>query len=361
MNPFVPKKLPFDDLNLLYFMNELIEANKNIARYQEILNSSKISWDILINPLLLQEAVQSTKIEGTQVTIDEVLESELENNKEKDDNVTEVLNYYKALVFGEDSLKRLPLGTRIFKKLHEILMSDNVRGKNKSPGEFRRIQNFIGPTGCTVKTATFVPPEPQLVDDYISNLEKYMNDRDDAIDPLIKIAIIHAQFETIHPFLDGNGRIGRILIPLYLYDVSLIDAPNFFISDTLEKDKFRYYKMLNDTRLNNKWNEWIKFFIESINEQAKKNINVLKIINNNYEESIETARKLVKNNKIIDIVEMMYRVPIFNVNKMAELTGIQSQTCRKYLNVLESNNVIFSDGKSRGKTYYNYTLLENLR
>ena len=361
MNPFVPKKLPLtNEINQMFFINELIEAHSNVVKYQTILNNSKVPWNILINPLLLQEAVQSTKIEGTQVTIDEVLESELDENKKSND-VTEVMNYYKALMYGEYELKRIPLSTRMFKELHKILLSDNVRGKNRTPGEYRTIQNFIGPEGCTIKTASFVPPEPQLVNEYISNLEKYINEPEDNISPLIRIAVIHAQFETIHPFLDGNGRIGRILIPLYLYDNKFIDAPNFFISDTLEKDKHKYYRLLKDTRFKDNWNEWIKFFIESVNIQAKKNIVMLERVNESYENDLTIAKTLIKNNNIINIIDMMYQSPIFNANKMAELTGLPSSTCRKYLNTLEEAHVIYSDNKPRNKTYYNYNLLDILR
>lgn len=360
MKPFIPKKLPLEEINQTFFINELIEANGNIVRYQTMLNSSKVPWNILINPLLLQEAVQSTKIEGTQVTIDEVLESELDNNK-KNIDVEEVMNYYRALNYGKNELKRMPLSTRMFKELHKILLGGNVRGKNRTPGEYRTIQNFIGAEGCTLKTASFIPPEPQLVNEYISNLEEYINNPTDNINPLIRIAIIHAQFETIHPFLDGNGRIGRILIPLYLYESKIIEEPNFFISDTLEKDKHKYYRLLNDTRFKNNWNEWIKFFIESINMQAKKNIEILNKINERYEADLLLATAAIKNSNIIYIIESMYQSPIFNVNRMSELTGMPNSTCRKCLYKLEDLGLIYSDGKARNRTYYNYNLLDILR
>jgi Fic family protein len=332
MQQIILKKLPLtDEINQLYFINELLEAHSNIAKYQTLLNNSKISWNILKKPLLIQEAIQSIKINGTQTTINEVLEYELEENK-KNNSAIEAINYYKALIHGEHELKKIPLNTRMFKELHKILFE-----------------------GCATS------PEPQLVNDYISNLEKYINEPTDNISPLIRIAIIHAQFETIHPFLDGNSRIGRILIPLYLYDNKFIDAPNFFISDTLEKDKHKYYKLLNDTRFKDNWNEWIKFFIESVNTQAIKNIDMLEKINTVYENDINKAKALIKNNNIITIIDMMYQNPIFNANKMAELTGIAGSTCRKYLNILEDANIIYSDNKPRNKTYYNYNLLDILR
>ena len=148
-----------------------------------------------------------------------------------------------ALRKGESLIRRIPISARLIKEMHKILLSGEVRGNSRNPGEFRSIQNFIGPQGCTMQTASYIPPEPQLVPDYMSNLEKYIDEPTDNLNDLIRIAIIHAQFETIHPFLDGNGRIGRILIPLYLYDKKFISSPNFFISESLEKDKFKYYKL----------------------------------------------------------------------------------------------------------------------
>ncbi|EOC99377.1 Fic family protein [Caldisalinibacter kiritimatiensis] len=361
MIPFKPPKLPLEDkIDQLKFINELVEANTNIGKYQIMLRNSKINPDFLINPLILQEAVQSTKIEGTQVTLDEVLESEIDE-KEKTEDTQEVLNYYEALKYGERALKFLPISTRLFKNLHKILLSGEVRGASRQPGEYRKIQNFIGPEGCTIETASFVPPEPQLVYKYMSNLEMYINNPDDDLNPLIRIAIIHAQFETIHPFLDGNGRIGRILIPLYLYNYEIIDSPNFFISETLEKDKYKYYKMLNETRFNEKWNEWIKFFLQSVNKQARANIKLIEAINELYERDLKEAMKLVKSNNIIKIVNAMYQRPIFNVKTMVNMTGISDTTCRRYLEDLEKNNIIFSDNKIRNRKYYYYNLLDLLR
>ncbi|MTI67211.1 MAG: Fic family protein [Firmicutes bacterium] len=361
MKPFVPVKLPIDEkIDLLFFYNDLIEASTNIGKYQIMLKNSKINANILINPIILQEAVQSTKIEGTQVTLDEVLESEVEKKKNTND-IKEVLNYYEALKFGEKNLSKIPISTRLFKELHKILLSNDVRVKSRSPGDYRTIQNFIGPEGCTIKTASFVPPEPQFVNKYMSNLERYINEPKDNLHPLIRIAIVHAQFETIHPFLDGNGRIGRILIPLYLFEYNVIDSANFFISETLEKDKHKYYKLLNDTRIKERWNQWIKFFLESVNQQAKKYIKMVEDINVLYEKDLALAMNIVSNNNIVNIVNIMYKHPIFTINKMAELTGIPYSTCRRYISQLEEENIIYSDEKLREKKYFYYNLLDLLR
>src|SRR6056297_1053142 len=362
MGSFVPYELPLDKLiEPMVFYNELISASTNLGKYQVMLKKSKVNEYFLITPFSLQEAVQSSKIEGTQVTFDEVLEFDIDKNKNNDE-AQEVLNYYDALKYGERALEKYPISTRLFKRLHEILLSDGVRGQNRAPGEYRSIQNFIGPEGCTLETAIFVPPQPQLVDSYMSNLENYINNPNDNLQSLVRIAIIHAQFETIHPFLDGNGRIGRILIPLYLYDVNLINSPNLFISEVLEKDKHKYYRLLNGTRKEgNGWNEWIKFFLQSVNKQVLKNINLIEEIDKLYERDLENAMNLINSTNVVDLIKAMFQKPIFNVKTISSLTGIPDTTCRRYLNTLEEEKVIFSDNKMRNRKYYYYNLLDLLR
>ncbi|WP_408956135.1 Fic family protein [Natroniella sp. ANB-PHB2] len=361
MKPFEPLRLPIEDqINRLEFYDELISANTSVGKFQVMLKKSKINEDFLITPLSLQEALQSTKIEGTQVTFDEVLEFDIDK-KEKNDDAQEVLNYYEALQYGKQALSRLPISTRMFKELHQILLSGGVRGESRAPGEYRSIQNFIGPEGCTMKTATFVPPEPQSVDLCMSNLEKYINEPKDSLHPLVRIAIIHAQFETIHPFLDGNGRIGRILIPLYLYDVELIDSPNLFISETLEKDKHKYYRLLNRTRLEDGWNEWIKFFLESVNKQALKNINIVDEIDKLYDKDLEKTMNLINSTNVVDLIKSMFQRPIFDAKTISALAGIPDSTCRRYLSILEEERIIYSDNKVRNRKYYYYNLLDLLR
>lgn len=369
---YEPFKLPIDKLiNINEFINELIEANKLIGIYQVLLSKSKINHELLLTPITLQEAIQSTKIEGTQVTLDDMLEYGADESK-KTYNIQEVLNYSEALRTGENLIRKLPISPGLIKEMHKILLSGEVRGRNRNPGEFRTIQNFIGPEGCTIQTASYIPPEPQLVSQYMSNLEKYINDPTDNLHDLIRIAIIHAQFETIHPFLDGNGRIGRILIPLYLFDKGFIKSPNFFISESLEKDKFKYYKLLNDTRVevcdeksvvlaSQRWNTWIKFFINAIINQANKNIKLVDKIDDLYNETIDESRKIINSNKLIDIVNVMFKRPIFNKKRILEVVDIPSSTLGVYLNKLEEKQIIYSDGKARNKKYYFYDLINILR
>lgn len=360
--PFTPEELPLkhERIDQLLFIRELIEANKKIAQYQVLLQNSKLPSQLLLNPVMLHEAVQSTKIEGTQVTLDEVLEVEARSRKNNKD-IQEVLNYYHALREGMDKLAFLPISTRLFKTMHITLMSNDVRGSSRSPGEYRKIQNFIGPEGCTIETATYIPPAPQLVDNFMSNLEIYINEPKDDLDELIRVAIIHAQFETIHPFLDGNGRIGRILIPLYLFNKKVIDYPNFFLSEALEKDKHKYYRFLNDTRYKGDWNQWIKFFLEAIILQANKNIHLINDVNKLYEHDLNIAQSLINSSSVKKLIDAIFQKPIFTVNSISSTAELSEATCRRYLSILEAQRIIFSDGKQRFKTYYYYNLLDKLR
>ncbi|WP_352408824.1 Fic family protein [Lawsonibacter hominis] len=369
--PYVPFTLPLQDIiNINEFINELLEANKLIAIYEVLLSKSKLDPNLLLAPITLKEAIQSTRIEGTQITLDDMLEYGVDESNSTVD-IREVLNYSRALSEGENLIKRLPISSRVIKELHRILLEGDVRGNSRNPGEFRAIQNFIGPPGCTIQTASFIPPEPQLVPEYMSNLEKYINEPMDNLNDIIRIAIIHAQFETIHPFLDGNGRIGRILVPLYLYDKGVISSPNFFVSESLEKDKFKYYKLLNDIRVEfseetkelaiQRWNEWIKFFINATIIQSKKNIKLIEDIDTLYNKTVNNSRELINSNKLIDIIKTMFKKPIFTKKNVLEYVDIPSSTLGVYLNKLEEAHIIYSDGKVRNKKYYFYDLIDILR
>lgn len=355
--PFSPFHLPLDDkfVDQGSMIHLLIEANKRLVQYDTLLENTIIDKKLLLTPIIRQEAVQSTKIEGTQVTYEDVLEVEAEN-KSNNLDVQEVLNYTEAILAGEETLKQLPISTRLIKRLHKILMSGQVRRASRDPGEFRKVQNYIG----TEERPTFIPPAPPVLE-YMSNLEKYMNDPNDSLDELVRIAIIHAQFETIHPFLDGNGRIGRILIPLYLYEKGIISYPNFFISETLERDKHKYYQFLNDTRYEKNWDQWIAFFLNAIITQARKNITLIKELDKLYEETLIKAQTMINSSNISEIITLIFDMPIFRTKSLSRKTTISDATIRRYLNILEKNNVIFSNQQQRNKTYYFYDLLNLIR
>ncbi len=378
--PYVPFQLPNNELlDINKLINKVIKANTDIAIYNEKLKSSRIRPELLLNLLSLREAIESTKIEGTQVTMDEMLDYRAEK-KGPNSDIAEVLNYYEALEIGEELLKTLPISTRLIKRVHEILMRGEVRGKGKIiPGEFRTSQNFIGPKGATIENASFIPPEPQLVNEYISNLEKFINEETET-DNLIKIAIIHAQFETIHPFSDGNGRTGRILVPLYLFEKGLISKANFFVSESLEKDKFKYYQLLNNTRVvvadkednevqynkdmqrvKENFTEWIEFFLKACIDQAAKNIDKIDKINILYEETITKSRNLVRSSGIQDVIDIIFEYPIFTSNTIKERLKIAPATLNGYLKLLVDAKIIYSDGKLRNRKYFFYDLINIIR
>lgn len=188
-----------------------------------------------------------------------------------------------------------------------------------------------------------------------------MNKPDDNFRPLVRTAIIHAQLETIHPFMDGNGRVGRMLIPMYLFAQDQIDLPCFFISEALERDKIRYYSLLNGIRYNGNWNEWIKFFLATVTKQCEKYIDIITKINDLYERHLDSARSLARSSGIVDIINTLYRFPITTAKQISEVTDIPLSTVSRYLSTLVENRFIYSDNKSRNRTYYYFDLLDILR
>lgn len=271
--PFLP--LTFDSDTELSFYKKVVEASSKLEKLKQKLRYSLVN-ESFIQLLTLHESVQSTRIEGTQVTFSEMLEDKLEQRQ--DWEKVEVRNYQRALELGVETIQTgYPLTERLIRDMHKELM-DNVRGSTSASGEYRKIQNFIGPTK-QMKDASSIPPEPQLMSEYMTNLERYVNghsylkeDEQNKLHPLIKAAIMHAQFESIHPFLDGNGRLGRISIVLYLLQTKLMDSP-FFLSEELEREKFKYYAMLNGLRAIGRsepdWKSWILFFLDSTIRMAE--------------------------------------------------------------------------------------------
>ena len=377
--PYLPFTLPNDKLiDKERLFNKVIQANKEIAIYNEKLKSSKVRPDLLMDLFSLKEALESSKIEGTQATIDEMLEYR-SDEKNVTDDIKEVTNYYIALQEGVYGLKILPLSSRLIKNLHKTLLGGGVRGGSKTPGEFRSVQNYIGTQGSNIENASYIPPEPQLVDSFMSNLDEFINENDD-INDLIKIALIHAQFETIHPFLDGNGRIGRILIPLYLYNKGFISSANLFVSESLEKDKYKYYDLLNATRFNvtdkeddedqykkdivavrKIYSDWIDFFLSACINESNKLIDKIEKINELYNVSMNKSIKIINSNKMRQVIDVIFEFPIFTKNKIKSKMTIPVTTLDNYLRKLVEAKIIYSDGKHRNRKYYFYDLINILR
>ncbi len=340
------------------FFDELIDATAKLEVYKEKIKDSKLDSSWFMPTLQQKEALASSQLEGTQATLDGVLINQaLPNNK--DVNLNEVLNYYRATAKGHDILTRHDFSDDFFFDIHKALMVGNVR-KPKIIGEYRKEQNFVGRSN-PFHDITFIPPKPEDVPSLMDNLVEYINSPQDNFRPLVRTAIIHAQFETIHPFMDGNGRVGRMLIPMYLFSQKQIELPCFFISEALERDKIRYYNLLNDIRYKGNWNEWIKFFLSTVTKQCEKYIDIITKINALYERHLDTARNLAHSSNIVDVINALYRYPITTAKQVAEITKIPPTSVSRYLSTLTESKVIYSDNKSRNRTYYYFELLDILR
>ena len=350
--------LSSDMIDQSFFFEELIDATAKLEVYKEKIKDSKLDSSWFMPTLQQKEALASSQLEGTQATLDGVFINRVLPN-DKDKNLNEVHNYYLATEYGYNYLSKHDFSDEFFFGIHKSLMSGNVR-KPKTIGEYRKEQNYIGKNDPS-HAITFVPPMPEEVPSLMNNLISYINNPQDKFRPLVRAAIIHAQFETIHPFMDGNGRAGRILIPMYLFSQKQIDLPCFFISEALERDKILYYTLLNDIRYHKKWNEWINFFLTTVTRQCNKYIDIISKINLLYEKDLAVARDLARSSNIVDVINTLYRYPITTAKQIAETTEIPLSSVSRYLATLVDNKIIYSDNKSRNRTYYYFSLLEILR
>ena len=358
---FHPSILPIDSelIKTDIFLDELIDASTSLEVYKEKIKDSKLDRAWFLPTLQQKEALASSMIEGTQATLDGVLVNRVVPDK-KDVDIQEVLNYDAATEYGYRYLKRGDFDKEFILDLHKILLSGKVRKQTDQIGEFRTHQNYVGTMGRK-REITYTPPEPEMVEKLIDNLIEYIEKPKDNYRSLVRIAIIHAQFETIHPFMDGNGRVGRILIPLYLYYVEQIDMPCFFVSEALERDKLKYYTLLNNIRNKNEWSEWIKFFLVTVKNQCDKYIRMISDINLLYEKDLEKASGLVRTGNMRTLINLLYKYPIVNSSTIAQCSDIPSATINRYLNVLVDADILYTDDKSRNRTYFYYDLLNILR
>jgi Fic family protein len=262
---FAPSPLPpIPPLNIDGGIVELlVKANRQLA-YLEGLAAHIPSISLFVSMYVRKEALLSSQIEGTQSTLEDILDPFIDENANRD--AADVINYIQAAEYGIRRLKELPLCNRLIKETHAVLMK-GVRGQEKTPGEFRRSQNWIGGQGSSLKNARYIPPEPSDMNEAVSDLEKYIN-TDDSLDTLIRAALIHYQFETIHPFLDGNGRLGRLLIILFLLEKGVLSKPVLYISYFLKKNRAEYYDRLTEVRTKGNYEQWVLFFLEAVYESA---------------------------------------------------------------------------------------------
>lgn len=345
---FKPKKLPPEPG--VRFDAELIEllsrADRKLGRLDGVTETLP-DPGLFVAMYVRKEAVLSSQIEGTQASLIDIFENE--QNKEKREDVSDVVNYIKAMQYGLERLSDLPLSLRLMREIHSELLSSG-RGSKKTPGEFRTTQNWIGSPGCTIQEATFVPPTVPDMKDAMGNLEKYLYSEDN-LPPLIKIALIHAQFETIHPFLDGNGRMGRLLITFWLCQQKILSQPLLYISYYFKKYRTEYYDSLMTVRNTGDWEQWIKFFLRGIAETS--------------EEAIETAKEILMlkkaceeliakyNNNYRQLLEMLFNTPIVSKQEVAEKLGISQPTANRIVDHFCDLKILVDTRPDR-KRYKNY-------
>jgi len=333
MEPYVPEKLPPKSIDWGMLISLIGKANYALAQYNGILQGI-INPQVLLSPLTVREAVISSRIEGTQASLEDVLQYEAEidypdgedgSGYKYNKDIHEIRNYRRAMSAAVDMLKERPLGINLIRDLHRILLSD-VRGQDKEPGEIRRRQNWIGSPGTPIENAIFVPPDPLIVWDELSDWEAYIHREEK--NPIVQLALIKAQFELIHPFLDGNGRIGRMLVPLILYNKKLLSKPTFYISGD--------------------WNGWISFFLEAIIEQSGENSKKAKEIINLYNDMKDTMCSITRTQYPIRALDAIFSKPVFNATYFKNELGQSKMTANRILRELTDKGIIVIVNESRG-------------
>ena len=351
---FRPSPLPPDppiDINN-DILKKLVDANKNIAILESL--SSRIpNVNLFVSMYVRKEALMSSQIEGTQCTLDDILSPYIDTNVNQD--VSDVVNYIKATEFAIERLKTLPICSRLIKETHAVLLQ-GVRGNEKTPGEYRYSQNWIGGQGSTISNARYIPPNPADMLEAMSDLEKFINNDDIQLDPLISAALIHYQFETTHPFLDGNGRVGRLLITLYLMERKILTTPSLYISYYLKMNRVEYYDRMTQVRKTGDYEQWISFFLEAISASAKEaiaDIDRLSTLHNaNVEKinTIETRQRL----SVMAVFTYIESNPIIDVGKTASALNLSYNTIAKAVSSLEEKGILAQTGKSGKMKIYSY-------
>lgn len=345
---FVPNKLPPKlDWNT-QIINALSRADFLLGKLAR--EGSKLpNPHLLLRPFITREAVLSSKIEGTQATIGEVLASNAGVvSKAKDDDLQEVENYIEALEHGIDSLKTLPLSLRLIREMHDKLMQ-GVRGSYATPGEFRKSQNWIGAVGCTLNTAKFVPPPPDVLMECLGDLEIFLHNRE--LPPLIHIALCHYQFEAIHPFLDGNGRIGRLLIILLLIERNILPSPILYLSAFFEATRNEYYRQLYNVSSEGSWDEWLVYFLNGISVQSEDALEraekINQLINDWKTMTVGEGSKI-----LLKIIDHLAVNPYITINKIAEDFEVAYTTAKRGILKLEELKIIQQDNDNKRKKVY---------
>ncbi|MAG44336.1 cell filamentation protein Fic [bacterium] len=358
MKPYLPLKLPIQKMDWVKFIQLIGRANAEVARFDGLLQSMP-NPAVLLSPLTTQEAVLSSKIEGTKATLQDVLKYEA-NPKEKTEkyhDIQEILNYRKAMVYALKELKNISFTNRLIRGIHSILL-DGVRGQGRDRGNFRKMQVHIGKS-VDIKKATYIPPIPQDVPKLMSNLEKYIHADDK--DFLVQLAIVHAQFEIIHPFWDGNGRVGRIIMPIFLYFKKVLSSPMFYLSAYFETNREAYYQKLLLISQDNDWEGWVIYFLNAVIIQSKENINKAKSIHKLYDIKKDKIAETTRSRYAIKTLDFLFCNPIFTSSQFVSMSRIPKTSAWRLLRLLEQFSIIKIIHKGAGTKPSTYVFTKLLK
>lgn len=316
-----------------------------------------LNADLLIVPYLRKEALSSSKIEGTRISLSDFLLSEAKGTEESTPDALEVANYIRAINFGLDKIKDKPIDLDLIKDMHKILIQ-GVRGKEGLPGEFRRVQNWINPLNCKVQDANFVPPGPEEVTPLMESMVNYIN-QDDDMPLLLKCALMHYQFETIHPFCNGNGRIGRALITLYLCKKNITIKPLLYISGYFEAHKREYSSLLLKTNKDGKFEDWLLFFLEAVTVQAEDALQRAIRLQELREEYRKKIQNHSQSNNLIKLVDYLFINPYTKITKVETLLEVTYPTAKRLVETLFNLNILKRiDSSQRNKIYFAHEILD---
>lgn len=344
--PAPPLELSGEALNLL------VKANARLAVLETLANRIP-NVDLFVSMYVRKEALMSSQIEGTQATLEDIFDPQLETNTNL--NVADVVNYVKATSYAVKRLETLPLCNRLIRETHAVLMQ-GVRGQEKNPGEFRRSQNWIGGQGSTLKNARYIPPSPDDMEEAMSALEKYINEEESELDVLVQAALIHYQFETIHPFLDGDGRIGRLLITLFLLEKKALSTPALYISYYLKRYRIEYYDRMTEVRRSGNYEQWVCFFLQAVLESADNAIETIDKLSSLHDKNaaiIAAMGRAAKNTMLV--FEELEANPIIEIRKTAEAIGVTYSTAANAVKRLENAGIVQQKAESGRNRTYSYT------
>ncbi|HRQ38181.1 MAG TPA: Fic family protein [Chloroflexota bacterium] len=348
---FVPAPLPPTLSWSAKLITTLSAADRSLGELAGLSNALP-DPHLLIQPFMRREAVLSSRIEGTRASLTDLYAYEAVQLSlfEFPADVQEVRNYVQTLAYGLERLATLPVSLRLMRELHERLMT-GVRGEQWTPGEFRRSQNWIGPPGSTLETATYIPPPVEQMHLALHDLETFIHATDN-LPPLVKLGLVHYQFEAIHPFLDGNGRVGRLLMSLLLADWDLLPQPMLYLSAFFEEHRQAYYEHLLAISQRGDWESWLLYFLRGVYTQAHdsiRRIRHLQALRDTYREQFQTARAAAR---LLQVIDTLFVQPIFTISQISEAIQINYPTAQRYVNQLEEARIVQEiTGQSRNRVY----------